>query len=51
MSTNDNEAVPELGVQTQIDPHGRAALLLVEGPIHGLCENGVLYPNQTVDIA
>ena len=32
------------------DPHGRAALLLVESLIHGLCENAMLSVGQAVEI-
>lgn len=32
------------------DPHGRAALLLVESLIHGLCENGTLTTEEAIEI-
>lgn len=33
------------------DPHGHAALLLVESLIHGLCENSTLSNAEAVEIA
>lgn len=33
------------------DVHGKAALLLAESLVHGLCENMILSANQAVEIA
>jgi hypothetical protein len=33
------------------DPHGHAALLLVESLIHGLCSNATLSPCGAIEIA
>lgn len=33
------------------DPHGQAALLLVESLIHGLCENATLTLDEAIEIA
>lgn len=50
MPTNDND--PAMGGATLYpsDPHGHAALLLVESLIHGLCENATLSVGQAVEI-
>lgn len=50
MSSNDNEpAVPGTPAHLS-DPHGPAALLLVESLIHGLCERSLLTPTAAVAI-
>ena len=50
MPANENDP-PVLGASFQwFDPHGQAALLLVESLIHGLCENSKLSADQAIDI-
>ncbi len=51
MTTNDNEAALPAVQGASPDPHGQAALLLVESLIHGLCENAVLSARHAVEIA
>jgi hypothetical protein len=51
MPTNDNEFTMNGGSPHRTDPHGQAALLLVESLIHGLCENDTLSVGQAVAIA
>lgn len=48
---NDNYIAAANCVPTSSDPHGRAALLLTESLIHGLCEKGVLSAYEAVEIA
>lgn len=49
MSINDNDpAVPDTIPPT--DPHGQAALLLVESLIHGLCQNSTLAVDEAIEI-
>ena len=50
MATNDNDAGTP-GDPPPADDHGRAALLLVESLIHGLCEKAVLSADDAIDIA
>jgi hypothetical protein len=51
MPSNDNDS-PVPGAMTRAaDPHGHAALLLVESLIHGLCENSTLSTNEAIEIA
>ena len=50
MLTNENDtALPNLTVPPP-DPHGHAALLLVESLIHGLCDRSVLDVRHAVAI-
>ena len=50
MPENDNEP-PVMGASFHwFDPHGQAALLLVESLIHGLCESSALSADQAIDI-
>jgi hypothetical protein len=46
MPTNDNDTA----AQHASDPHGQAALLLVESLIHGLCENNMLTTAAAIEI-
>ena len=50
MPTNDNEAGAPPPALPLPDPHGHAALLLVESLIHGLIERGVLDADDAVEI-
>lgn len=50
MPTNENHTMPE-ATPLLPDPHGQAALLLVESLIHGLCENAVLDPDEAIEVA
>jgi hypothetical protein len=38
-------------IPSPADPHGQAALLLVESLIHGLCENSTLSLDEAIEIA
>lgn len=49
MPTNDNHPAMQ-GPLDPPDSHGRAALLLVESLIHGLCENGTLTMGEAVAV-
>ena len=49
MPTNDNDSAMQ-GVTSPTDPHGHAALLLVESLIHGLCENSTISADEAVEI-
>lgn len=51
MFTNDNHSKMRIEAPPNVDPHGQAALLLVESLIHGLCENEILDAHQAIDIA
>jgi hypothetical protein len=51
MATNDNESAPPQTALPSSGAHGRAALLLVESLIHGLCEKEVLTAGEAVEIA
>ena len=50
MPTNDNDPAIADATLFPSDPHGHAALLLVESLIHGLCENSMLSVGQAVEI-
>lgn len=50
MPMNDNDPAVRGPVLSLPDPHGQAALLLVESLIHGLCENSTLSNNQAAEI-
>lgn len=50
MFSNDNGSVRS-DTPLSDDPHGQAALLLVESLIHGLCENEILDMKQIIEIA
>ena len=50
MPTNDNDPAMADATLYPSDPHGHAALLLVESLIHGLCENATLSVGQAVEI-
>ncbi|MBB5713114.1 hypothetical protein FHT02_004377 [Sphingomonas xinjiangensis] len=50
MPTNDNDPAKRGPTLSSSDPHGHAALLLVESLIHGLCENSTLSVGQAVEI-
>ncbi|MCL6250832.1 hypothetical protein M3P36_07215 [Altererythrobacter sp. KTW20L] len=48
---SDPENVPVNHAKTETpDPHGNAALLLVESLIHGLCEKSLLSTGEAIDI-
>jgi hypothetical protein len=51
MATNDNDSRTTTPAFPLSDGHGRAALLLVESLIHGLCEKKALNPQEAVEIA
>lgn len=51
MLTNDNNSAGEGEFPPLPDPHGLAALLLVESLIHGLCERSTLTAAESVEIA
>ena len=51
MSTNDNDSATRGTPLPSLDPHGYAALLLVESLIHGLCEKELLSAGDAVEIA
>lgn len=50
MSSNDNH-LPGEGTSPPSDAHGRAALLLVESLIHGLCDKSMLSTGEAIEIA
>ena len=50
MPTNDNDLAMGGTTLFPSDPHGHAALLLVESLIHGLCENSTLSVGEAVEI-
>lgn len=50
MPNHDNDAAID-GEVPAPEAHGRAALLLVESLIHGLCEDATLSANRAVEIA
>ena len=49
MPINDNDAAA-VATASPTDPHGHAALILVESLIHGLCERGALSTEEAVAI-
>ena len=49
MPSNDNGFA--MTTAPSADAHGRAALLLVESLVHGLCDSGTLTPREAVEIA
>lgn len=51
MPVNDNEPAMPGATHLPTDAHGRAALLLVESLIHGLCENDALSADEAIEIA
>ena len=51
MPNHDNDAATPDALPPASDPHGQAALLLVESLIHGLCENATLSTDEAVEIA
>ncbi len=51
MLMNDNDSTFHGLTIPDPDPHGHAALLLVESLIHGLCETATLTTGQAVEIA
>lgn len=51
MPVNDNEPAMPGATHLPADAHGRAALLLVESLIHGLCENDALGADEAIEIA
>lgn len=50
MPTHDNDSAAQGVMPLSTEPHGNAALLLVESLIHGLCENSTLTTDQAVEI-
>lgn len=52
VSSNDNFAPPNNSHKAQIisDAHGKAALLLVESLVHGLCEKSALSTTEAIEI-
>ena len=48
--TNDNYADQPLRPSAEPDPHGQAAILLVESLIHGLVERSVISTRDAMDI-
>lgn len=50
MSVDDNENKPFGSLPSPLEPHGQAALLLVESLIHGLIEQAVLTNSRAIDI-
>ncbi|TPG13632.1 hypothetical protein [Sphingomonas oligophenolica] len=50
MPANDNDATLLGGTDPMPDPHGRAALLLVESLIHGLMERSIINIGDAIDI-
>ena len=50
MANNDNDSALPGATLSASDVHGRAALLLVESLIHGLCENATLSADEAVEI-
>lgn len=51
MPAHDNDDARQDPIPRSIDPHGQAALLLVESLIHALCESAMLSAMQAVEIA
>lgn len=51
MPINDNDSAMRETALLSSDGHGRAALLLVESLIHGLCEDATLSAGRAVEIA
>ena len=51
MLMNDNDLTVQARTFPAPDPHGHAALLLVESLIHELCETAALTTAQAVEIA
>lgn len=51
MPTNDNELTEQSIISASPDAHGKAALLLVESLLHGLCESATLTTAQAAEIA
>ncbi len=49
-NTNDNDAYPMVARPSDPDPHGQAAILLVESLIHGLIENSVITVPGAIEI-
>lgn len=50
MPENDNESAIAAATPSMPDPHGHAALLLVESLIHGLIERSVISTRAAIDI-
>jgi hypothetical protein len=50
MPDNDNVSAAQRVQFQSSDPHGHAALLLVESLIHGLCEKKTLSAEEAVEI-
>lgn len=50
MTVNDNDPETPGDAPSSPDAHGRAALLLVESLIHGLCESTALSTSEAVEI-
>lgn len=50
MSSNDNDPDPRTTVSRSPDPHGQAALILVETLLHGLVERSVITARDSIDI-
>lgn len=50
MATNDDRAIDGLAVDPDTDPHGQAALLLVESLIHVLRERSILSFADAIDL-
>jgi hypothetical protein len=48
--TNDNDAAPIEARRHEPDPHGQAAMLLVESLIHGLVSRSVISLEEAVEI-
>lgn len=51
MSTTDDYPASQSATLSQSNAHGRAALLLVESLIHGLCEDLSLSADKAIEIA
>ena len=51
MPTDDDGSQTREAVPPSPDPHGQAALLLVESLIHGLCEKSMLSTEEAIEIA
>jgi hypothetical protein len=49
-ATNDDDSVRNAWLDGAIDPHGEAALLLVESFIHGLIERAALLNEEAIAI-
>ncbi len=50
MQTNDNDTAPQGPLPPAADPHGHAALLLVESLIHGLLDRAVITREDAIEI-